>query len=98
MAPAAVVPVGEKRDIGALMADCLRLLSPSGVLLCVTNHKKTSVPRFRRQLQEAAAQARRTIKIKDLPSGLDCPEALDGPHPSKSLLAQIVLAAEESSH
>jgi len=86
-----------ERDIGALMADCLRLLGATGVLLCVTNHKKTTLARFRRQLQDAAAQARRTIKIKDLPSGLDCPEALDGPHPSKSLFAQIVLSAEESS-
>jgi len=80
------------RDITGLMADCLRLLGPAGVLLCVTNHQKTSLARFRRHLQDAAAQARCQLKIKDLPSGLDCPEGLDGPHPSKSLLAQIVVA------
>ena len=31
-----------ERDIGGVMSDCLRLLSPAGTLLCVTNHKKTS--------------------------------------------------------
>jgi 23S rRNA (cytosine1962-C5)-methyltransferase len=81
-----------ERDIGGLMADCLRLLGPDGVLLCVTNHRKTSLARFRRQLLDAAAEARLAVKLKELSSGLDCPDALDGPHPSKSLLAQIVVS------
>lgn len=85
-----------ERDITALMADCLRLLAPSGVILCVTNHKKTSVQGFRRYLHTAAEQARRELKIRDLPSGLDCPPALDGPHPSKSLFGQAVVSAERS--
>jgi 23S rRNA (cytosine1962-C5)-methyltransferase len=85
-----------ERDIAALMADCLRLLSPGGALLCVTNHKKTNLPAFRRYLQTAAQQARREIKIKDLPSQLDCPDALDGPHPSKSLLATVVVSDSRS--
>jgi 23S rRNA (cytosine1962-C5)-methyltransferase len=86
-----------ERDIGGLMADCLRLLTAGGALLCVTNHKKTSLPRLRRQLLDAAVQARQTIKVKELPSGLDCPEALDGPHPSKSLLAQVVVSEPRSA-
>lgn len=86
-----------ERDIGALMADCLRLLGPDGALLCVTNHKKTTLARFRRQLLDAAATCRLTVKVKDLPSGIDCPEALDGPHPSKSLLATIVVSDERRS-
>jgi 23S rRNA (cytosine1962-C5)-methyltransferase len=86
-----------ERDISGLMADCLRLLAPEGTLLCVTNHKKTSLAQFRRLLQTASVQARRELKIKDLPSGLDCPDALDGPHPSKSLLAQVVVSTERSS-
>jgi 23S rRNA (cytosine1962-C5)-methyltransferase len=85
-----------ERDITALMADCLRLLAPAGVILCVTNHKKTGVQAFRRFLHTAAEQARRELKIRDLPSGLDCPPALDGPHPSKSLLGQAVVSAEWS--
>jgi 23S rRNA (cytosine1962-C5)-methyltransferase len=85
-----------ERDITALMADCLRLLAPAGVLLCVTNHKKTSVPAFRRYLHAASEQARCELKIRDLPSGLDCPDALDGPHPSKSLLAEVVVSGERS--
>jgi len=85
-----------ERDITALMADCLRLLAPGGTLLCVTNHKKTNPQAFRRFLHAAAEAARRELKIKDLPSGLDCPAALDGPHPSKSLWAQAVVSAERS--
>jgi 23S rRNA (cytosine1962-C5)-methyltransferase len=85
-----------ERDITALMADCLRLLSPAGVILCVTNHKKTNVQAFRRFLHAAAEHARRELKIRDLPNGLDCPPALDGPHPSKSLLGQAVVSAERS--
>lgn len=78
-----------ERDIGGVMADCLRLLNPGGALLCVTNHKKTSPQAFRRLLLQAAAQARVPVKVRDLASGLDCPDALDGPHPSKSLLALV---------
>ncbi len=85
-----------ERDIAALMADCLRLLGESGVLLCVTNHKKTGVQAFRRFLHEAGEQARSELKIRDLPAGLDCPDALDGPHPSKSLLAEVVVSGERS--
>ena len=83
-----------ERDIGALMTDCLRLLTAGGKLLCVTNHKKTSMQQFRRLLQRAAEQAHRDVKIKDMPSGLDCPAALDGPHPSKSLLAEVIHSTE----
>jgi 23S rRNA (cytosine1962-C5)-methyltransferase len=86
-----------ERDITGLMADCLKLLSPTGQLLCVTNHKRTSLSQFRRLLQNAATAARREVKIKDLSSGLDCPGALDGPHPSKSLLAQVVVSSERST-
>jgi 23S rRNA (cytosine1962-C5)-methyltransferase len=85
-----------ERDITALMADCLRLLANGGVFLCVTNHKKTTLPAFRRYLHAAAEQAGCQVKIKDLPSGLDCPDALDGPHPSKSLLAEVVVSPERS--
>lgn len=82
-----------ERDIEALMSDCLRLLGPGGCLLCVTNHKKTSLPAFRRLLQRAAEKSKVELKIKEPASGLDCPEALDGPHPSKSLLATVVVSA-----
>jgi 23S rRNA (cytosine1962-C5)-methyltransferase len=81
-----------ERDIASLMADCLKLLGAGGKLLCVTNHKKTSLLQFRRLLAQAGEQARREIRIRDLPSGLDCPDALDGPHPSKSLLAEVVVS------
>ncbi len=85
------------RDIGGLMADCLRLLAPGGALLCVTNHKKTNPAAFRRYVQSAAEQARRAVTLRDLPNQLDCPDALDGPHPSKSLLAVVVVSDGRSS-
>jgi 23S rRNA (cytosine1962-C5)-methyltransferase len=86
-----------ERDIGGVMADCLRLLGPDGSLLCVTNHKKTSQQAFRRLLLRAAEQARVPVKVRDLASGLDCPDSLDGPHPSKSLLAVVTGGAGEQA-
>jgi 23S rRNA (cytosine1962-C5)-methyltransferase len=85
------------RDIEALMTDCLRLLEPGGVLLCVTNHKKTNPPAFRRYVERAAAAARRELKLRELPSQLDFPDDLDGPHPSKSLLATVVVSEPRSA-
>ncbi|RYZ02776.1 MAG: hypothetical protein EOO73_30405 [Myxococcales bacterium] len=85
------------RDIEGLMTDCLRLLQPGGMLLCVTNHKKTNPAAFRRYVERAAAQARREIKLRDLPSQLDFPDDLDGPHPSKSLLATVVVSESRSA-
>jgi len=82
-----------ERDIESVMSDCLRLLAKGGMLLCVTNHRRTSEQQFRRLLQAAALRARLEVKLKDLPSGLDCPPALDGPHPSKSVLAVLVVSA-----
>lgn len=86
-----------ERDIEGLMADCLRLLQPGGVLLCVTNHKKTNLAGFRRYVERAAATARREIKLRDLPSQLDFPDDLDGPHPSKSLLVTVVVSDSRSA-
>jgi 23S rRNA (cytosine1962-C5)-methyltransferase len=85
-----------ERDIEAVMVDCLKLLDTDGMLLCVTNHKQTTQGVFRRYVQLAAERAKVRIKLRDLPSGLDCPDALDGPHPSKSLLASIVVSEGQS--
>ena len=79
------------------MADCLRLLEVGGSLLCVTNHKKTKPAAFRRYLLAAAEQARREIRVKELQNQLDCPDALDGPHPSQSLLATVVVSPARSA-
>jgi 23S rRNA (cytosine1962-C5)-methyltransferase len=72
----------------ALAAErALGLLSPGGRLLAVTNHRKTSLGRLRRTLREAAARVGVSLtQLKDLPSGLDCPDGPDGPVPSKSVL------------
>lgn len=86
-----------ERDIEALTADCLRLLEPGGTLLCVTNHKKTNLSAFRRHVQRAAELARRELKLRELPNQLDCPNDLEGPHPSKSLLATVVVGEARSA-
>jgi 23S rRNA (cytosine1962-C5)-methyltransferase len=83
-----------ERDIEGVMTDCLRLLAPAGALLCVTNHQKTSLAALRRYVLAAAERARVELKLRDLPSGLDCPDGLAGPHPSKSLLARVVVSGE----
>lgn len=78
------------RDYAAVARDAIRLLAPGGRLLAVTNHRKTSRAALRRTLHAAAAEARRDVaQMKDLPSGLDCPEHPDGPAPSKSVLLSV---------
>jgi 23S rRNA (cytosine1962-C5)-methyltransferase len=68
----------------------LRLLEPGGMLLAVTNHRKTSLERLRKTLREAAARAgRRVEQLKDAPSPLDCPPLPEGPHPSKSVFLRL---------
>ena len=44
-----------------LARDSLELLDPGGMLLAVTNHRKTSVQRFRRALHSAARDAKRSV-------------------------------------
>ncbi len=78
------------RDYPAVAASAIALLAPGGRLLAVTNHRKTSRAALRRMLHAAARTAQREIaQIKDLPSGLDCPDLPDGPAPSKSVLVTL---------
>ena len=73
-----------------LAADALALLSDGGRLLAVTNHKKTSRGQLRKMLHDAVRRAGRSLsQLKDLPSPLDCPDAPDGPLPSKSALVTL---------
>lgn len=65
----------------------LSVLAPGGRLFAVTNHRKTSLGRLRKTLREAALGARVEITaLRDLPSSLDCPDGVEGPVPSKSVL------------
>lgn len=78
------------RDYARAACDAFRLLTPGGRLLAVTNHRKTSLGELRRVVRDAAASAGRELaQLKDLPSGVDCPEAPHGPAPSKSVLATV---------
>lgn len=75
-----------ERDYARLVELCIKVLSPRGQLLAVTNHRKTSAPALRRMVLAEAERARRDIdSAKVLASGHDCPEGPDGPYPSKSV-------------
>jgi 23S rRNA (cytosine1962-C5)-methyltransferase len=85
-----------ERDALELVADCLRLLTDDGALLCVTNHQKTSLQGLRRIVQGAAQRTRASVRIRDLTSGLDCPPGLEGPSPSKSVWVEHVVSARQT--
>ncbi len=79
----------EKR-YGEVAALALALLEPGGRLLAVTNRTKTSARALRRILFDAAREAKRGVAtMRDLPSGLDCPETAQGPWPSKSAVVTV---------
>jgi 23S rRNA (cytosine1962-C5)-methyltransferase len=83
-------PFNVREHYGLAAERAFRVLAPGGRLLAVTNHRKTSLGRLRRVLRDAALRARVGVRqLKDLPSGLDCPEGPDGPIPSKSLLVTL---------
>jgi 23S rRNA (cytosine1962-C5)-methyltransferase len=78
------------RDYASVAAAALRLLSPSGCLLAVTNHRQTTLEQLRRLLRAAAREAGREVaSLKDLPSPVDCPPLPEGPFPSKAILARV---------
>ncbi len=78
----------------AVACDALSLLEPGGRLLAVTNHTKTSQSALRRMLHTAAREAGVELRqLKDLPSGLDCPDGPDGAAPSRSVLATLASRA-----
>jgi 23S rRNA (cytosine1962-C5)-methyltransferase len=83
-------PFNVREHYGTVAERAFRVLAPGGRLLAVTNHRRTSLGGLRRTLREAATRARIGVRqLKDLPSGLDCPDGPDGPEPSKSVLVTI---------
>ncbi len=73
-----------------LARDSLELLDPGGMLLAVTNHRKTSVQRLRRALHLAARDAKRSVaQMKDAVPGPDFPDGPKGPEPSKSVWIRL---------
>ncbi len=62
-----------ERDYFGLVQDTLGVVAPGGTLLCVTNHRGTSVSTFRGRLEEAVRGAGRTLRALELPAPpLDC--------------------------
>ena len=66
------------------------VLEPTGRVLAVTNHRKTSPLAFRKIAHDAARAAGREItQLKDLASPPDCPPGPAGPFPAKSVLIHV---------
>lgn len=79
-----------KNQYGEAVEGCLRVLSPGGRLLCVTNHTKTSEAALRSTIEAAAARVQRRVRsLKGLNPGIDCPPHPDGLWPSKSALCEL---------
>jgi len=78
------------RDYAKLVELSVRVLSARGRLLAVTNHRGTSRARLRHVVLEAArAAGHEPVQVKELGSGADCPDGLDGPEPSKAVLLTL---------
>ena len=57
-----------ERDYPKLLEQAMRVLSPGGVLLAVTNHRKTTLDALLVQLRRAAAATGRRIVSADAPA------------------------------
>ncbi len=69
---------------------CLQVLAPGGCLLAVTNHRKTTRAKLLAMLREAAAAAGREVRVlRSGKPGVDCPDGLFGPEPSKSAWLEL---------
>jgi 23S rRNA (cytosine1962-C5)-methyltransferase len=78
------------KQLTELVALTLRLLSPGGRLLVVTNHRKTSQASLRRMVHDGARTTNRQVRqMKDLASQRDCPPNRSGPEPSKSVWMEV---------
>jgi 23S rRNA (cytosine1962-C5)-methyltransferase len=78
------------RDYAELARAALAVVKSNGSLLAVTNHRKTRTLTLRRLLVESAEKLGRAVKrAKILPAALDCPDGVNGPEPSKSVLITL---------
>jgi 23S rRNA (cytosine1962-C5)-methyltransferase len=73
-----------------LVQAALAVLAKQGKMLCVTNHRKTSTNRLRAMVHGAARElGRQVLRLETLKSGLDCPDGVSGPEPSKSVWLEV---------
>jgi 23S rRNA (cytosine1962-C5)-methyltransferase len=68
----------------------LCLLSNSGQMLVVSHERPADRGRLRRRLRQALSRVgKQASSLVDLPSGVDCPESMNGPYPSFSLWLRL---------
>jgi 23S rRNA (cytosine1962-C5)-methyltransferase len=77
-------------DYAELAAQALAVVAPGGRLLACTNHRGTSVRKFRKRMHEAGRLAGRAmIQVKDLAPPLDFPAAMGSEPDLKSLIVTV---------
>jgi len=77
-------------DYADLAAQALAVVAPGGRLLACTNHRSTSVRKFRKRMHEAGRLARRAmLQVKDLPPPPDFPAAMGSEPDLKSLIVTV---------
>lgn len=77
-------------DWNVLIESVLLLLAPNGQCLFVTHEVPSRARRLRHRVREACQQAGRTPKrLQEVPSGSDCPDAPEGPFPSRSVWLEV---------
>jgi 23S rRNA (cytosine1962-C5)-methyltransferase len=77
-------------DYAELAAQALAVVAPGGRLLACTNHRGTSVRKFRKRMHEAGRLARRAmLQVKDLAPPPDFPAAIGAEPDLKSLIVTV---------
>jgi 23S rRNA (cytosine1962-C5)-methyltransferase len=77
-------------DYADLAAQALAVVAPGGRLLACTNHRGTSVRKFRKRMHEAARLSHRvTLQVKDLLPPQDFPTAIGAEPDLKSLIVTV---------
>lgn len=78
------------RDYFRLVAEVIGLLAPGGTILCVTNHRGTSIREFEVGVRRAATVAQRTIAVLTLPPPpRDCGSNSGSQGPTKSAMVRV---------
>ncbi len=77
------------KDYEALAKLCLQLLSPSGRLLAVTNHRQTSRQQFEQTLRSAMNDEQLSGQLEWLQPPIDCATGPDADLATKSVLVRV---------
>ncbi len=78
------------RDYVSFIATCFAVVAKGGTLLCVTNHRQTSMRGLEQALRETALTSQRSVqRLERLSPPLDCPAPTGGQSATKSVLLTL---------